>query len=494
MPKIHAVAAAVSLACLVAPPSYGQSSDDLKEIRDQIEQMKKEYETRIRALEKRLAAAEAKAAQADRRASQAKRVAASARHQAAQAEEQVAQATAAPEQAPAAPPASTQQERQNAFNPAISLILQGTYADLSQDPDTYHIGGFIPPGEVGPEKSGLSIAETELAISATVDPYFSGFFTAALEPDGGVSVENAYFTTPMLGHGISVQGGRFFPDIGYLNPQHQHAWDFVDAPLPYRAFLGGQLADDGVQLKWVAPTRLFVELGGEAGRGLSFPGSDNSDRNGAQMFALFGHVGGDVGASNSWRTGVSYLQASPRDRSYQDLDSAGTLVTNAFSGTSRLWIGDFVWKWAPLGNPTNRNFKLQAEYMWRDEDGTLAFDTDALLGNPVAGSYSSRQSGWYAQAVYQFMPRWRVGVRYDQLYSGNPSIGLVDSGPLSAADFPSLARYNPWGTTAMIDWSPSEFSRLRLQYQVDNSRPNATDHQVYLQYIMSLGAHGAHIW
>jgi hypothetical protein len=238
----------------------------------------------------------------------------------------------------------------------------------------------------------------------------------------------------------------------------------------------------------------LVELGGEAGRGLSFPGSDNSNRNGVQMFALFGHVGGDVGVSSSWRTGVSYLQASPRERSYQDLDSTGTLVTNAFSGTSRLWIGDFVWKWAPQGDPTNRNFKFQAEYLWRDENGTLAFDTEGLLGNPVVGPYSSRQSGWYAQAVYQFMPHWRVGVRYDQLYSGNPSIALVDSGALSAADFPYLAGDNPWATTAMIDWSPSEFSRLRLQYEVDNSRPNATDRQVYLQYIMSLGAHGAHIW
>lgn len=44
----------------------------------------------------------------------------------------------------------------------------------------------------------------------------------------------------------------------------------------------------------------------------------------------------------------------------------------------------------------------------------------------------------------------------------------------------------------MLDWSGSEFSRLRLQYNRDESRANATDNQWYLQYIMSLGAHGAH--
>jgi hypothetical protein len=43
----------------------------------------------------------------------------------------------------------------------------------------------------------------------------------------------------------------------------------------------------------------------------------------------------------------------------------------------------------------------------------------------------------------------------------------------------------------MADWSPSEFSRLRLQYNRDKSRP-VVDNQWTLQYIMSLGAHGAH--
>jgi hypothetical protein len=46
----------------------------------------------------------------------------------------------------------------------------------------------------------------------------------------------------------------------------------------------------------------------------------------------------------------------------------------------------------------------------------------------------------------------------------------------------------------MVDWSPTEFSRLRLQYAQDKSRPDATDQQIFLQYILSLGAHGAHKW
>jgi hypothetical protein len=87
---------------------------------------------------------------------------------------------------------------------------------------------------------------------------------------------------------------------------------------------------------------------------------------------------------------------------------------------------------------------------------------------------------------------WRVGYRYDRLNAGTASNGLVDSGALTAADFPILAKYNPSKHTVMVDWSPSEFSRIRLQAASDKSRSDVTDHQVFLQYIVSLGAHGAH--
>jgi hypothetical protein len=44
----------------------------------------------------------------------------------------------------------------------------------------------------------------------------------------------------------------------------------------------------------------------------------------------------------------------------------------------------------------------------------------------------------------------------------------------------------------MVDFSASEFSRLRLQYARDEARQGFTDNQWILQYQMSLGAHGAH--
>jgi hypothetical protein len=44
----------------------------------------------------------------------------------------------------------------------------------------------------------------------------------------------------------------------------------------------------------------------------------------------------------------------------------------------------------------------------------------------------------------------------------------------------------------MVDFNPSEFSRIRLQFAQDKSRQDVTDNQWFVQYQMSLGAHGAH--
>jgi hypothetical protein len=380
----------------------------------------------------------------------------------------------------AAPPPPAQPGRpggSSAFNPDISLILQGTAARSSLDPNTYQITGFAPSGgEVNPAPRSLNLGESELLITSNVDPYFRGQLAAALTPDHEIEVEEAFFQTLALGGGFTLKGGRFLSGIGYQNEIHQHAWDFQDAPLAYKAFLGGRLNDDGVQLRWLAPTELFVELGAEVARGRSFPATD-SNKNGANAWSVFGHVGGDVGESVAWRGGLSYLGASPQDRAFTDLG-----VAQSFSGDSRLWIADFVLKWAPQGNASATNFKLQGEYFRREESGALTFDT-------ASGDYSSRQSGWYLQAAYQFMPRWRVGYRYDRLDHGTVTNGLG----LTAQDAPLLfTDYNPTRSTAMLDWSLTEFSRFRLQYAVDKSRSDLTDNQLLLQYILSLGAHGAH--
>jgi len=480
MIKQTLLAAAVTAALVAPGTALAVTEAEMAELRQQVQQLKRDYEQRIEALEKRLQQAENTTRQTEDVAVRAAKVAAKAEARSAQAESAAVQASARP-------------ASESAFNPAVSVILNGRYGNLSQDPAGYRIAGFAPTGsDISPGKRGFSLGESEIAFAANVDHYFRGTLIATVQPDDTIGVEEGYFQTLGLSHGLTLKAGRFYANIGYQNDIHAHAWDFTDTSLASRAFLGGQFADDGLQLKWLAPTDTFFELGAEAGRGRSFPGSDR-DKNGVGSTNLSARLGGDVGSGGAWLVGLSNLRTTARNRSYNDLNALGTQVGNSFSGASNLWVLSGILKWAPKGNDTQTNFKLQGEYFRRTESGSLAYDTAAITpAGTQSGSLNSAQSGWYMQGVYQFMPRWRAGYRYDRLNSDSVKLGLVEAGTLAAADFPIYSRYNPKRNTLMLDFSPSEFSRLRLQVADENSQPGARDKQVFLQYIMSLGAHGAH--
>ena len=127
-------------------------------------------------------------------------------------------------------------------------------------------------------------------------------------------------------------------------------------------------------------------------------------------------------------------------------------------------------KWAPNGNSTYYNFKLQGEYFRLKQNGSLIYNDTAgsnVFGQVASSLDSATQSGWYAQAVWQFHPQWRVGYRYDRLNYGTLNNGIVTNGlGPTAADFPVLANHSPTRNTLMFDWSPTEFSRIRLQFAV----------------------------
>ena len=322
------------------------------------------------------------------------------------AEQNAAQANYAAQQAPA--PAS---DRASAgFNPDIGVVFQGA------------LRGF--EGEPG-EEEGFAVGETEFIVSSNVDDKFTAYLTAAFAYEDGESaleVEEAWVEATALPAGFSARFGRMFSGIGYLNAKHRHTWDFVDQALPYQVFLDGRYVDNGVQARWLAPSDLYLELAGEIMQG-------EGDPSGLGAYTLFGNIGGDVGTSHSWLAGLSRLE--------QD------------SG-QELSIAHFVWKWAPDGNWRQKNFIFQAEYM---ENRDLVTD-----------------SGWYAQAIFQPLARWRVGARIDE-------VALTDD---------DLRRYS-----VMLDWSNSEFSRLRLQ-MARNDSDFDSGNEWALQYIHSIGAHGAH--
>ena len=291
--------------------------------------------------------------------------------------------------------------------------------------------------------------------------------------------------------------GRAFWTLGYLNEHHSHADDFADRPLPYRAFLDNVFNDTGAQISYVFPTDLYIEAGGGIFRGDDFPfaGAGGSDIN---SFSAFLRVGGDIGQNSSWRIGGYVLDGEASDRgggngheeeaehaadngtdqeeadgeeSEENLEEFFT--AGMFTGDTRLYAVDFRYVWAPTGNARQKELLLQGEYFRRDEKGVYSImEGDETHEERLDG----RSHGWYAQGVFKFSPRWRIGARYSLLYSPE------DSG----------IEHDPYAVAVMGDWSNSEFPRLRLQYNYEKLGEDLSDNQILLQYIMGIGAHAAH--
>jgi hypothetical protein len=351
----------------------------------------------------------------------------------------------------------------NAFNPAISIILNGSYSHHSLDPAAYTRRGFPLVGEGGPSPNGFSLGESEVSFAANIDDKFYGQLTATVESEDGedhLGIEEAYIDSTALPDGLSLRLGRFYSNIGYLNSHHAHTDNFFDRPLPYQAFLGNQYGDDGVQLRWVAPTSLFFEIGGEAFRGQNYP-SGGAQNGGLGTKTLFAHLGGDAGTDNEWLVGVSALKTS----------TAGG--EDGFSGDDTLSIFDGTWKWAPQGNFKDGGITLRGEYMVDKRDGTYVDPNDPSF----TALWNGSRRGAYLEGVYRFNRTWDVGYRYDKLWGD--------------ADLP-FAGFDPYRHSAELTWRNSEFSLFRLQLSHDKPNPDDADNAVTVQYQTSLGAHGAH--
>ena len=446
----------VVLGCVLflSSQTFAQEPDrsDIQALREELRQMRIEYESRISDLESRLEVAE----------------------NAVRDSHSGPDVSTRSSQAPQTPP-TVSLVANNDFNPSIGVTFQGQAWAYDNDPEDYYIPGFPLGGEAGPAPEGMSLAETEITMSANVDDKFTAMLTVPIVIEDGevvVELEEAWIETLSLPGGLSLRAGRFFSNIGYLNDKHFHSWDFVDQPLVYQAFLGHSYIDDGVQVRWLAPTDFYLEFGGEILRGDRYPagGAANS---GFGSTTLTAQTGGDIGFSNSWMFGLSWLSADAEGRESGSEDDP--LI---FDGNSDLYLVDFVWKWAPNGNSRQKNFKLQAEYIWRDEKGSYTLPDDS------GGPWDTAQKGWYAQAVYQPFPRWRFGARIDRLSADDPGPDWIGT-PL----YPTAG--NPARYSLMVDWSNSEFSRIRFQYNHDKASLE-DDNQFGLQYVLSIGAHGAH--
>jgi hypothetical protein len=158
----------------------------------------------------------------------------------------------------------------------INLSFDGLFAagtSTADDIESLQLGGHDP------KQRGFTVQNLETVFEGKVDPYFRGQANVILQidPEGEtqIEVEEAYLETMSLPWNLQLKAGQFFTEYGRLNPQHPHAWDFVDQPLVNGRFLGEDgLRNPGARLSWLMPTPFYSEL---------FFAVQNSQGNGTQL-------------------------------------------------------------------------------------------------------------------------------------------------------------------------------------------------------------------
>ncbi|MFS1424244.1 hypothetical protein [Shewanella sp. 10N.286.48.B5] len=369
-------------------------------------------------------------------------------------------------------------------NPNISAVLDGFYQSGDRG--------------LGGRSEGFGLGETEFAISANIDDMFYGKVTAILEVHDGeteLELEEAFIQTMGMPGGFGIRAGRFLSDVGYLNNQHIHTDAFADRPGVYRAFMGGHYFDDGVRLTYVAPTDLYWTMGVEAFSGKKMRAEDEHDErdfSSVGVYSAFTKFGGDIGISSSWQVGLSYLR-NENGKTYledehephvdDDHDHEGHSHSAAYTGENT-YIADFVYKWAPNGNYKYQHLTVSGEYFRVTDIFSFEEDHEDEHEHEIlsAEGHDDYHQGWYLSGVYQFSPNWSAGLRYGEVDSFEAHGDHLDPQKLKETEL-SLA------------WHQSHFSTVRLQYtnqKGTNFDGFEDDNIITLQYVMSLGAHGAH--
>lgn len=333
------------------------------------------------------------------------------------------------------------------------------------------------------DKNGFNLHHIELGLSAEVDPYFRAWATLAFDDDEeSTEIEEAVIQTTDLPYGLTLSAGKYMSGIGRINRQHSHVWDFMDTPLVYEKFFGSHgLREKGLQLTWKAPTPFYLLFGAEAGNGENetfsnqIGGEHLPDHDAPRLYTAFVKFAPELGDRHALQLGLSYVNA--RNQSLHEHEHDEGLEILALDGRNELYGADFVYKYAGHGEKGEGDFVLQGEYFLRNSD---------MRDHDEHHSYTNRQDGYYLQGLYGFAPRWRAGLRWEQIGLTN-HIEDAEEGEYNAG--------SSWRATAMLDWKLSEFSLLRLQcarhnYATEDGREHAWEFGIQLQ--VSLGTHPAH--
>ncbi len=403
-----------------------------------------------------------------------------------------AEAAAPPPTVAQAPPAAREP-----WSPSQPIrILQGSRGYLNLSFDSLTDFGWstrsdvtsLQRGDHDPLQRGFTLPNEEIFLDGAIDPYFKGFadivFKLDEDNETAVELEEVYLMTTSLPWRLQAKAGQFFTEFGRINQQHPHAWDFVDQPLVIGRMFGPEgLRNPGARLSWLAPTPFYSELFLTAQN--SHGGTAFSFRN-AEEETLFGRppLGRCV-------RGVGDLLYTSRYVASFDLTDAQTIVTglsgsfgpNASGNHTRTQIygGDVYWKWKPSWQVGGFPFvSWQTEVLGRRYEAGAA--RVAQDGGPILLLPRENLFDWgaYSQVLWGFRPRWAAGLRGEWV-SG-------DSGAFAADE----SRADRFRVSPDVTFYPTEFSKIRLQYNFDHGQLLGDDSSLWVQLEFLLGEHAAH--
>ena len=367
-------------------------------------------------------------------------------------------------------------------------------------------------GAHDPRQRGFSLNQVELSAQGAVDPYFhaEAYLVFQIDDEGetNTELEEAFATSQMLPFGLhdlgfQLEAGQFFTEFGRNNPSHPHTWATVDQPFVVSRFLGGDgQRAPGVRIGWLTPLPWFSELhvGMQNSKGETLPsflandeifedrpiGGRPQDYDSVHGFNDFVYLarwvnGFDVGDEWSAQLGLSAL-----------FGPNGT----GSDGRTAIYGADLVAKWQPLRSDRGwPHFSFTAEVMHR------RYRADDFLGELTQADDSQQlvyiprdqleDWGMYAETIWGFRRGWSAGVRYGY---GAGSGANYDSTGARASRNDDPYRSTRHRVSPLIIFDPSEFSRIRLQYNYDHARHLGGNeaHTIWLGLEIGIGAHPAH--
>jgi hypothetical protein len=368
-------------------------------------------------------------------------------------------------------------------------ISFGTLLDFgaSSDPDP---SARLELGDHDPKKSGFTMPNAEIALNGAIDPYFEGFANIVLKLDQNnetsIELEEAFLQSTSLPANLQLKAGQFFANFGRQNSQHPHTWGFVDAPIILtRAFGPDGLRSLGAQLSWLVPTPFYTEvflgvLDGQGGTAFSFRNPGEPDASGVNRFA------GRATLDRHLQGGQD-LVFTPRIAASFELTDTQTLVaglSGAFgpnntgpNARTEIYGVDLYWKWKPANAKAGFPF-----VSWQTEALTRRFDAGAdSSATPPLPAEKLEDWGLYTQVLWGFEPRWVTGLRWDYADGNTAAFDPLDP-----------FRGERWRISPVLTFYPSEFSKIRLQYNYDHGEYFPAANSIWMQLEFSLGAHAAH--